>query len=307
MIAAIVGDLGPTLVLVLCASALVLLLACVNVTNLLLTSSAVRAREMAIRVALGATAGRIVRQLLTESLVLVTIGTVLGLGLAFAGVRLLLWFGAATLPRLTSIPFDTNVVLFALAALVTTSVLVGVTPALRLASTDVTKVMNAGGRSATAGRAQQRTLMVFVVVEIALAIVLVAGAGWLVRSFANLETSNPGFVADGRLAVDVLLPFAKYNSPDRVLVWSHEVTERLRAIRGVRTVGSAPIFLYIRDATRLVSPMSRSRDNPTIPIIHGRPATSASARSFLMRWASSCSRAAASPPTIDQARRPSRS
>jgi putative ABC transport system permease protein len=134
------------------------------------------------------------------------------------------------------------VLLFALAALVTTSLLIGVTPALRLAATNLTTVMNAGGRSATAGRAQQRTLTTLVVAEIALAIVLVAGAGWLVRSFANLEQSNPGFVADGRLAVDVLLPFVKYNSPDRVLAWSREVAARVRAVAGVRTVGSAPVF-----------------------------------------------------------------
>ena len=242
LIEAIVGDLGPTLMLVLAASVLLLMLACVNVTNLLLTSSAVRAREMAIRVALGATRGRIIRQLLTESLVLVAAGTVLAMGLAYASVRLLLWYGASRLPRLASIPFDTNVLLFALVALVTISMLVGLTPALRLAATDITNVMNAGGRSATAGRAQHRTMMILVVAEIALAIVLVAGAGWLVRSFANLEASDPGFVADGRLAVDVLLPFVKYNSPDRVLAWSREVTERLRAISGVRTVGSAPVF-----------------------------------------------------------------
>jgi putative ABC transport system permease protein len=242
LVEAIVGDLGPTLVLMLSATALLLLLACANVTSLLLTSATSRTREIAVRVALGATRGRIVRQLLTESAVLASVGTVAGVSVAYVGIRLLLWYSASNLPRLDAVPFDGRVLLFAFAALLTTTVLVGFAPTLRLATTNVATLMNDSGRSATSGRAQQRLLMLLVVAEIALAIVLVTGAGWLVRSFMNLEHTDPGFVAEGRLAVDVLVPYAKYNSPERVLAWSQQVTERVKAIGGVRSVGSSPAF-----------------------------------------------------------------
>jgi putative ABC transport system permease protein len=253
LVAAIVGDLGSTLVIVLCASALLLLLACVNVTNLLLARGAVRAREMALRVALGASRGRIVRQLLTESLVLAAAGATAGLALAFVGVRLLLALGASTLPRLDSVPFDRSVLLFALVVTLASAVLVGLVPALRLAATDIRTLMNDSGRSATGGRAQHRILATMVVSEIALAIMLVAGAGWLVRSFANQQRTDPGFSADGRLAVRVLVPFAKYSGPDKVAVWSREVADRLHAIGGVTAVGSTSTFPLIRGRETLIN------------------------------------------------------
>ena len=133
------------------AAALLLVLACVNVTNLMLARGSVRAREIAVRVALGAGRGRIVRQLLTEALVLATAGTIVGLLLAYIGVRLLLAFGAAALPRLDRVPFDARVLGFALAAMLITALLVGLAPALRLAGTSLKALMNEGGRSSTAG------------------------------------------------------------------------------------------------------------------------------------------------------------
>ena len=130
---AMVGDLRSTLIVVLAAAGLLLLLACVNVTNLLLARGTVRAREMAVRVALGAGRGRIIRQLLTESFVLSAAGTMLGVLLAFVGVRLLLAYGASQLPRLDRVPFDARVLGFALAAMIVTGVIVGFAPAIRLA------------------------------------------------------------------------------------------------------------------------------------------------------------------------------
>ena len=242
LVEAIVGDLGPTLVIVLSASALLLLLACVNVTNLLLARGAVRTREIALRVALGASRGRIIRHLLTESLVLAAGGAVAGLLVAYAGVRLLLFLGASKLPRLDTVPFDARVLLFALGVMVGSGVLVGLAPALRLAATDIKSLMSDGGRSAAGSRVQHRTLATMIVAEIALAIVLVAGAGWLVRSFANMEEANPGFAFKGRLAVDVSVPFAKYNSPDRLAAWSRETGDRVRALGGVTGVASAGSF-----------------------------------------------------------------
>jgi predicted permease len=242
LVEATVGDLSATLVIVFTASALLLLLACVNVTNLLLARAAVRAREIAIRAALGASRRRILRQLLTESVVLAGAGTVVGLALGLVSVRLLLAIGMSGLPRLDSVPFDGSVFLFAFGIALTTGALVGLAPALRLLSTDLKSVMNDSGRSATGGRMHNRILGTMIVTEIALAIVLVAGAGWLVRSFANQQQTDPGFSSTGRLAATVMVPFAKYNSPEKVGAWSREVTGRLGAIPAVVAVGSTSTF-----------------------------------------------------------------
>ena len=191
LVASVVGDLGPILLIVMSATGLLLLLACVNVTNLLLARGAARAREMAVRVSLGAGRGRIVRQLLTESALLSTArARCSASALAYAGVRALLALGASKLPRLDAVTFDGRVLLFALVALVVSGLLVGFAPALRLASTDVRTLMNESSRSASGGRATARWLSAMTVVEIALAIVLVAGAGWLVRGFAGLRDAR---------------------------------------------------------------------------------------------------------------------
>ena len=242
LVEVLVGDLSSTLIIVLSASALLLLLACVNVTNLLLARGAVRIREMSVRMALGATRGRIVRQLLTESLVLATAGAIAGVGLAYASVKLLMAFGVSDLPRLDAVPFDARVLLFAAGIMLVCGVLVGLAPALRLAATDIKSLMNDGGRSASSSRSQHRMLGTMIVSEIALAIVLVASAGWLVRSFANQQNTDPGFASEGRVVASVLVPFAKYNSPDKLLAWAHEVGERLRAIPGVTAVGSTQVL-----------------------------------------------------------------
>jgi putative ABC transport system permease protein len=269
LVGAIVGDLGPTLVVVLAATALLLILACVNVTNLLLARSAVRAREVAVRSALGASRGRIVRQLLTESALLALGGTIMGLFLAYAGIRALLVIGAAKLPRLESVAFDANVLLYALAAMVVTTMLLGLAPALRLAATDIKTLMNEGGRTSTGGRTTHRVMGVMIVAEIAVAITLVAGAGWLVRSFTNLRTSDPGFSSSGRVIVDLVLPFQRYREPAQTETWSRDLYAQLRGLGGVVGVGatsSVPLRAD-RDATPLVQ-ISGEAGNPLrIPVV----------------------------------------
>ena len=244
LVASVVGDLGPILIIVMSATGLLLLLACVNVTNLLLARGAARAREMAVRVSLGAGRGRIVRQLLTESAMLCGVGAIFGALIAYVSVRALLILGASKLPRLDAVTFDGSVLLFVLSTAVVSGLLVGFAPALRLAGTDVRTLMNESGRSTSSGRATSRWLSVMTVAEIALAIVLVAGAGWLVRGFAGLRNTDLGFLADKRLIFDVSFLGPKYPNGDAVRTASRGLTDRIGALPGVTGVGATSNFPF---------------------------------------------------------------
>ena len=228
LVTAIVGDLGPVLVIALGATGLLLLLACVNVTNLLLARGVGRTREMALRTALGAGQGRIIRQLLTESMVLAAGGAVLGFGLALLAVRLLLVLGGSTLPRLESVAIDTSVMLFGLAVLTISGLIMGVMPAWRLSRADVRTLLNESSRNTSSSIATSRVMSGLIVAEIALAIALVAGAGWLVQSFARLRAIDPGFIADGRLVVDVRTT-KTFTEPAAAFAYSAELFSRIRA------------------------------------------------------------------------------
>ena len=258
LVASVVGDLGPILVIVMAATALLLVLGCVNVANLLLARGAARAREISVRVAIGAPRGRIVRQLLTESAVLSALGAVLGLGLAWVGVRALLTLGASKLPRLDSVHFDARVLFFSLAALAVSSLLVGFAPALRLAATDVRTLMSESTRSATGGRGTARWLSAMTVIEIALAIILVAGAGWLVRGFASLRSTDLGFIAENRLIFDVSFLGARYPNPAAVETASRTLMERIAALPGVAGVGATSNF-----------PLKNTLEGSLIAQLHG--------------------------------------
>ena len=260
LVSTIVGDLGPMLIIVMSATGLLLLLACVNVTNLMLARGAARAREMAVRVALGAGRARIIRQLLTESVLLSAIGAALGVVVAWLGVRGLMTLGASKLPRLDAVSFDGSVLIFTLVVLAATGLLVGFAPAIRLARTDVRTLMNESSRSSSSGRSTARWLSIMTVAEIALAIVLVAGAGWLVRGFATLRSVNPGFVADKRLIFDVTLPGQKYRGPDAVRAATTDLTDRVRAISGVTSVGTTSSY-----------PLRGTLESNLILQLHGEP------------------------------------
>ena len=242
LVESIVGDLGPILIIVMSATGLLLLLACVNVTNLLLARGAARAREMAVRVSLGAGSGRIVRQLLTESLVLASAGSILGVAVAYLGVRALMALGASRLPRLDSVAFDGSVLLFALTTLLVSGLLVGLVPALRLARTDVRTLLNESSRSTSSGRTTGRWLSVMTVAEIALAIMLVAGAGWLVRGFSNLRNTDLGFVPDNRLLFDVTFQGQRYPNGAAVHTARTDLINAVRGLQGVTDVGTAAAF-----------------------------------------------------------------
>lgn len=246
LVSYLVGDLRPVLLIVLGATLLLLVLAAANVTNLLLARGAARSREIAVRTALGAGRGRVVRQMLTESLVLAAMGTIAGTALAYGGVRLMLRLGASKLPRLQTVPFDATVLLFAIAVLGLSAVAMAVAPAWRLSRVDIRTLLNEGGRTATAGRSTSRTMGGLIVAEIALAVALVAGASWLVQSFARLRATNPGFLADGRLVMDVR-PTRRFPRPEDDHAWAAAMLESVRNAVADSQVGETATFPFLGD------------------------------------------------------------
>jgi predicted permease len=200
----IVGSYKTRLLVLLGAVWCVLLIACGNVANLLLARGAARSKELAIRTAIGAGRGRIVRQLLTESLVLSLCATVLGLGLAWLGVHIIIGAAPATIPRLASTRIDAGVLLFALAVAIVSSVLFGLIPALRAAGGDLQSSLREGGRAAIAS-VRDRVRGILVVTEVAVALTLLVGAGLLIRSALYLNRLDPGFDPRGVLVARVAL------------------------------------------------------------------------------------------------------
>lgn len=241
LLSSLVGDLRPILLIVLGATGLLLLLACVNVTNLSLARGATQRHEIAMRTALGAGRGRVIRQLMTQSMVLSTAGTVIGLAVGVAAVRLLLTLGASGLPRLETVPFDWRVVLFSLVVLVVSGLGIGVVPALRQSDTDLKSVLNEHGRRTTSSPAASRAMSGMIVAEVTIAIALVAGAGWLIQSFARLRTTDPGFATAGRLVIDVR-PTRLFASQADAMAWSTEMLNRVRGAVGDHPVGAAATF-----------------------------------------------------------------
>src|SRR5262245_39081785 len=199
----VVGDLRSTLLIVSGATAVLLLIACINVANLLLARGVSRMSEFALREAIGARRWRVFRQLMTESFVLCSLGGILGLGLALGAIQLLKAIGPADLPRFSTVSIHANVFLFAAACVLVVAFVVGFAPALRVSRGDLSALINSGGRSAAMARGRNRVFGALVIAEIALAVVLVIGAGLLVRSYGELASADPGF--DPRRMLTVVL------------------------------------------------------------------------------------------------------
>ena len=199
----VVGDLKATLFIVSGATAVLLLIACINVANLLLARGVVRASEFALREAIGAPRSRMFRQLMTESFVLCAVGGVLGLALALGAIQVLQAIGPADLPRFGALSIDANVFVFAAGCVLLVAFGVGLAPALRVSHGDLSALINSGGRSAAMARGRNRVFGSLVIAEIALAVVLVIGAGLLVRSYSELASADPGF--DPRRMVTLVL------------------------------------------------------------------------------------------------------
>ena len=231
----IVGDTGKALYTMLGAVAFVLLIACANVANLLLVRAATRESEIAVRTALGAGRGRLVRQLVTESLLLSAVGAVIGTAIAAWVVDAVVAFGPAGLPRLNEIVIDARVLLFTAGLALVTGVLFGIVPALQAARPDIGQMLRESVRGSSRG-GTQRTRGVLVVTELALAVVLLVGAGLLVRSFMRLVNVNPGFNTENVVSFNVTLPTAKYPYERHAREFAANLSERLRGIRGTEQV-----------------------------------------------------------------------
>jgi putative ABC transport system permease protein len=236
----VVKGARPALVVLLAATGLVLLIACANVAHLLLARGTVRAQEFAVRAALGAGRGAMVRQLLTESAVLAMLGGALGLAVASAGIWLLNVLRPANLPRLAEVQVDGTVLGFTLAICAATTLLFGLAPALQGSKADMHSVMRAGGgaRGGTGGGRQRLLRDVLIVGEVALSMLLLVGAGLLARSFARLQDVRPGFEASNALTFQVAVPFARYGTPRLRTQFRQQLEERLAAIPGVERVGA---------------------------------------------------------------------
>jgi putative ABC transport system permease protein len=231
----LVADLGPTLLALLGAVALVLLIACANVANLLLARAAVRQKELAIRKALGAARGRVLRQLLTESVLLMAIGVVVGLMIALASFGYLSRLLPSTLPASATLALDSRVLALTIAAALVTVLLFGAGPAFAAARRDFGEAF---GRAVGARGAKARRLRTtLVVAEIALTVVLLAGAGLLVRSYANVLAVDPGFDAEGLLVAETVLPESRYRTPADYELFYRRVLEEIRALPGVENAG----------------------------------------------------------------------
>jgi len=229
------GTSRPSLLILLGAVSLVLLIACANVANLLLSRSHQRQQEIAVRAALGATGGRIVRQVLTESIVLATLGGAAGLAVAFWSVGLLQFFIEQVAPGAPSPTLDGRVLAFSLALTAVTGLVFGILPARRARHLDLNDVLKNGGKSATAGR--QRAQSALVIAEVALTVVLLSAAGLLMRSLANTATSDPGFEPSRVLAFDVSLPAASYRTNEKRMAFWNDLRARVAAVPGVERAG----------------------------------------------------------------------
>ena len=235
----IVGEVRPALLLFMGAVGLVLLIACANVANLMLARVATREREVTIRAALGASRRRLIRQLLTESVVLALVGGVLGLGLAVWGVRALQALEQGAIPRLGEIAVDGTALAFALGLSVLTGLLFGVAPALRLMDYDLRDGLSEGGRGAAGHRSAGRTRSLLVLAEVALACVLLVGASLLLSSFVRLQGVDPGFSPGGILTARVTLPRARYDDPARQTAFAEAVLSRVRGLPSVSAAALA--------------------------------------------------------------------
>ena len=228
----LVDEVRPAILALMGAVIFLLLIACANVANLMLVRASSRERELAVRAALGAGWWQLVRQTLAEAIVVAALGTIAGVGLAYLGIRQLLWIAPENLPRLNAIGIDLKVLAFAALAGLLSAALFGVVPALRTAKPNLMDTLRAAGRSGALGAAGLRNAVV--VVEVALAFVLLIGSGLMFRTFLNIQRVNMGFDPHGLLTFQLLGNVG--NAPDELANFKRQLREQLDAIPGVQSV-----------------------------------------------------------------------
>jgi len=281
----VVGDMGATVLLISGATIILLLIACVNVASLSLSRANARSHEIGLREALGAAPTRIIRQLMAESLLLCAAGGVVGLVLAYAGLRLLLGIGPADLPRLESVTIDGAVLLFSAAAVLLTAFAVGLAPALKLSRSQLRQLLEQRSRGGSMGRLESRVFTALVVAEVGLAVVLVSGAGLILHSYIKLADTGPGVDSAGILwmrmnATQVQLDVRIRREPDGsiraegsgyqpIIDFYHQLMDRIRSIPGVIDVTSTQALPLLRNATEAT---------PEPFTIYGRPGKEAMVR-----------------------------
>jgi putative ABC transport system permease protein len=235
----LVGTLRPSLLVLLAAVGFVLLIACANVASLLLVRATTRQKEIAIRKALGASRWSLIRQLLSESVLLALLGGGLGIALAAALVPLLRAISPGTVPRLEQTSVDGTVLLFTLGVCLLTGLASGLVPAFQISGRDLHDTLKEGGRGSADGSARSRFRSLLVVAEVAVALVLMTGAGLLIKSFARLMQVNPGFQSQSLMTFPVTLPRARYAGADQQAQFYQQMLEQTRTLPGVQSAGFA--------------------------------------------------------------------
>jgi predicted permease len=251
---AITGDVRAPLLVLLVAVGVVLLIACANVANLLLARAARRQREVAVRIALGAGRWRLIRQLLSESLLLGIASGVAALVVGYWGIGALRSLAPEGLPRINEVSMDGRVLVFAMGLSIATSVLFGIIPALQAAHVDPQRALKEGGRGAGASRGHRRLQSALIVSQMALAIMLLIGAGLLVRSFARLLNQDPGFRQDRVLVMTVPLPLSAYSQASQIRGFFEELLSRTASLPGLNSAGLStdlPLDAQERDAAEV--------------------------------------------------------
>jgi putative ABC transport system permease protein len=231
----LVGDIKPALLILLGAVGLVLLIACANVANLLLARAAIRQKEIALRVALGARHWRLLRQFLTESVLLATLGGMLGLAIAYVGLLLLGSFVPESISQAREVSLDLKVLGFTLLVSLLTGLIFGLAPAIQAARLNQSETLKEGGRDSVTGRSGKRLRSLLVTAEVAVSLVLLIAAGLLINSFLRLRNIDPGFRVDHLLTMKIELPEPKYEEMQRRTAFYDNLIQRVQSLAGVRS------------------------------------------------------------------------
>jgi putative ABC transport system permease protein len=260
----LVGNFRLALIVLSAAVGLVLLIACANLANLVLARASTRYREMAIRLAIGATRGRLIQQLLTENVLLALLGGCLGLALTQPAMKAIIALSPASLPRTGEIHMDATALLFTLLISLLSGVLFGLMPTLNISKESFTEELKGSGKGASDGGRRNRVRNLLILAEVALSLLLLIGAGLLVKSFLRLQEVSPGFDMKNLLVVRLSLSNAQYSNPETVTAFYEQLTSRIENVPGVKSV-----------STTSVLPLSGS--NVRVPFtISGRPPLSLS-------------------------------